>query len=117
MIKAILFVVLVITNSSCIAGTVYQCGNTFQDRPCQGAEQKIIGKYEKDPAPNAAEMGLRTGRVAIGMTPDQVVMVWGDPTSKNTSFAGGSVSMQWCWDRGPTLQCVYFDSGRVTGWN
>jgi len=118
------------------AQTIYRCGNSFQDRPCEGVGS-AIGSYKPDPTPDAelmeadrnliqAEMldnqRIRTAmekrQVTTGMKPYQVRYAWGSPNSINRSGGLYGGTEQWCWHRyGGRTQCVYFSNGKVTSWN
>lgn len=113
---------------------IYQCGNTFQDKPCSGmANEKPVGDFKPDPVDNDAvkqrveqlnadlmqSQRIRTAMeqkaVVMGMNRNQVRYSFGSPSSINHS-AGGQE--QWCWHyRGGAMQCVYFTNGKVTYWN
>jgi hypothetical protein len=53
------------------------------------------------------------GRLAIGMTPDQVVIVRGHPDSQNNSVSSYGTSGLWIYRSGGYSYHIYFINGRV----
>lgn len=114
------------------AQTVYRCEvdgrSRFQQTPCAGAKatENIIdakprssglgGGYSADLARQSDyRTAAESGKVMLGMTPEQVRHAWGWPTKINSSSGGGE---QWVyrWSSG-NAQYVYFDNGVVSAWN
>jgi hypothetical protein len=56
-----------------------------------------------------------SGRVAPGMTPENVERAWGKPDAINRRIHSGSVREQWVYRRGQSRnQYVYIEDGKVT---
>lgn len=47
--------VTLLTMSNAQAGQIYQCGDTFQDRPCAGNKSKVIGQFQKNEMSSAEQ--------------------------------------------------------------
>ncbi len=46
--KMTVVILLASMSASSFAGEIYQCGNSFQDRPCSGSDSKMIGTFTKE---------------------------------------------------------------------
>jgi len=58
-----------------------------------------------------------SGKVLIGMTPQEVRRAWGNPDSINVSQGSYGKSEQWVYITPTDRKYIYFDNGKVTGWN
>lgn len=47
--------VALLTMSNAQAGQIYQCGDTFQDRPCAGDKSKLVGQFQKNEMSSAEQ--------------------------------------------------------------
>ncbi len=47
--------VVLLATSNTLAGQIYQCGDTFQDRPCSGNKSKVIGQFQKNEISSAEQ--------------------------------------------------------------
>jgi FKBP-type peptidyl-prolyl cis-trans isomerase len=47
--------VALLTMFNAQAGQIYQCGDTFQDRPCAGNKSKVIGQFQKNEMSSAEQ--------------------------------------------------------------
>ncbi|PUB82406.1 MAG: hypothetical protein DBP02_15250 [gamma proteobacterium symbiont of Ctena orbiculata] len=57
---------------------------------------------------------IESGQVSVGMTMDEVLLSWGDPTKTNHSSYGS----QWVYRRGKSrAQYLYFRNGILEGFN
>lgn len=56
---------------------------------------------------------IRAQKIRVGMTPAQVILSWGKPTSINASGGIAGASEQWVYASGSYL---YFQKGRLTSW-
>lgn len=119
------------------SATVYKCqaeGKTvYRDAPCPGAgsdENKMhVSAAPAEPStlrPGEVDLArqadLRTAiesrKVMVGMTAEQVRSSWGSPTKISNSVIGGHAHAQWVYRRDKvTTQYVYFEDGKVSGWN
>lgn len=67
---------------------------------------------------------FRAGEVTLGMTPDEVVQVWGKPREIQVAGDAHSGNQKWIYFNGlseswslETQKIVYFEGGRVAGWD
>lgn len=111
--------------STAAAEAVFKCPGpsgtvAYQDKPCAGSGE-VVHLEDSPPMPSGAvrliELANR-GRIAAGMSSDQVRIAWGKPTSINRSFVVGEIHEQWVYRRGPgDAQYVYLEDGVVTSFN
>jgi hypothetical protein len=121
--RTVILIASQLLSSGAMAADVFKCADeagtaTYQDKPCQdgGGEQM---KLEEGPAMSSRQIQLielaNRGRVAAGMSSDQVRIAWGAPTSINRSVRSNGISEQWVYRSGPgSAQYVYFDDGFVS---
>lgn len=104
----------------------------YQDMPCDGGEkvnlsgagaanQESSGAvyWKREAARQTTQMraqdAIANGKVFIGMTADEVIASWGDPTAVNRTVTAASNSEQWVYRRGSfEAQYVYLRNGIVT---
>ena len=56
---------------------------------------------------------VRESRITIGMTSEQVLLIWGEPTEKNNTVTASGASEQWIY---PGDNYLYFDNGIMTSY-
>lgn len=107
-------------------GQVYRCaegGRTvYSDKPCgDAAATQSVPVVPRAPPPSpTAQLQLEAlrGRVAVGMTREQVELAWGRPTKINSSAGSRGTSDQWVYRRSSaSTSYVYFDNGIVTSYS
>lgn len=64
----------------------------------------------------AKRADILAGNIWVGATAKEVRASWGIPRRVNRTTTGGGRSEQWVYGRAPHSVYVYFDGGRVTGW-
>lgn len=116
-----------------VAGTahaqVYRCqegGRTvYSDKPCgeAAATQSVPVVPRAAPSPGAdagaaLQLEALRGRVAVGMSKQQVELAWGRPMSTNSRTGSRGTSDQWVYRRSnASTSYVYFEDGVVTSYN
>lgn len=105
----------------------------YQDGPCVAATAERVnlsGAGEAQPGSAGAQYWQResarqtrsaaidraiaNGQIVIGMTADEAVRAWGQPTKVNSTTTQAGRSEQWVYRRGQLgAQYVYVDAGRV----
>lgn len=58
---------------------------------------------------------IREGSLKIGMTDEMAKISWGDPLKINRTVTAGGVREQWIY--GEFKPYVYFEDGKITGWD
>lgn len=104
----------------------------YQDMPCEGGEKVNLSGagqadanssgaiyWKREAARQTREMrakdAIADGKVFIGMTADEVIESWGDPTAVNRTITAGDTSEQWVYRRGSfQAQYIYLRAGIVT---
>jgi len=56
---------------------------------------------------------IREARITIGMTSDQVLLIWGEPTEKHDTVTASGTSEQWVY---PGDNYLYLDNGILTSY-
>lgn len=133
--RYVVLLYLVITQAQ--AGA-YKCvvnGETiFSDKPCAPDAEQI--RITPPPAPEAnsdapvfrdgelellkshnKRLAIEKRQIMAGMTQDEVRQAWGNPNAINRSGGKSGEREQWVYHRGSDAQYIYFESGKVTGWN
>jgi len=64
----------------------------------------------------ATQTRILEGKIAIGMTTEQVVASWGLTYDVNRSVGAWGVHEQWVYGYGRTSHYLYFENGRLTSW-
>lgn len=69
----------------------------------------------------AASDDVKAGKVKVGMTAEEVRLSWGPPDRVHHSVAGSTSEEQWVYrgdvnDPYSTDQYLYFENGRLKGW-
>ncbi len=105
------------------AWAVHKCkdqyGRTvYQESPCESTAKQLDFKLqpvpETTPYDSAINAAIAKGKVAIGMTSEQVIRSWGRPTKVNKTITAQSDNEQWVYDRGRfRAQYVYLENGIV----
>ena len=96
-----------------------QYGRTvYQESPCESTAKQLDFKLqpvpETTPYDSAINAAIAKGKVAIGMTSEQVIRSWGRPTKVNKTITAQSDNEQWVYDRGRfRAQYVYLENGIV----
>lgn len=70
--------------------------------------------------PVRVEEAVLTQSLAMGMTPKEVEMTFGQPTYVSASaYKGYGRTLQWCYKNylSGQLRCLYFRSNELVGWN
>ena len=88
----------------------------YADSVKQAELVAIIGELRRR-HPDWDWAALEKSKIAVGMTPGEVITAWNDPIHKNTNTVNGRTFEQWVYNRGyGARQYVYFNNGRVSGW-
>ena len=96
-----------------------QYGRTiYQESPCDAAAKQLEFKLQPVPETTAQDSAINSaiarGRVAIGMTAEQVIRSWGRPSKVNKTMTERSGNEQWIYNRGQfRAQYVYIENGIV----
>lgn len=122
--KTKLIVAAVMTTLSFpISAEVYKCGNVYQQSPCAGqvdtASPMKLNLKDTGNGDTRKLHGetLTRGTVMVGMTREDVIWSWGEPTKINDSFVAGSKHEQWVYDRGNfKAQYLYLENGILKSW-
>ena len=109
-----------------IASATYKCQNAgqivYSDSPCGN----VVSKLQKAPQPTPQDQArakrwehvwsaIAEQKIVVGMTADEVVRSWGQPTKINKTVDGKGSFEPWVYRRGPVAsQYVYLRNGRVT---
>lgn len=82
--------------------------------PTKEARQDYVNAHDR---PHRIEQAVLQGEVVTGMTKRDVRASWGKPDHINESYYQGvGARTQWCYGQ-YSSQCLYFESGKLTGWN
>lgn len=110
------------------AQTVFKCGSTYQQLPCDGhgtGAMKVQPGKGMEPAyrRHVRSQGLSTvefnkffvlRKPAIGMNEEQLRKVMGNPKQINTNNYQGEQRDQWIFEQGDDNYYVYVDNGLVS---
>src|SRR5271167_4992080 len=92
---------------SLAAADVYRCTENgkavYSDKPCAGDTLKVpvpgAARSAVDPAYANLQNEAGMGRIAIGMTPDQLEEAWGSPAEKKTNRDAHGTTQRWTYIR------------------
>lgn len=96
------------------------CGNvvgTIRAAPQPGSEDRLRAQADllRMQQRNRHDREIKEGKVSIGMTAQDVLRSWGEPSKINTTINASGKSEQWVYRRGGfSAQYVYIDNGEVT---
>jgi len=83
--------------------------------PTEQARREYVQTHDR---PAHVEEAIMKEKIVVGMSKEDVRMSWGRPGSINNSYHEGLGSeSQWCYGGSYGMQCLYFEGGRLTGWN
>lgn len=123
-LAAALVLVLAIGASLEAHAQVYRCtvdGKTvYSDKPCGAASKSVNVGGNTVAAPTATEQLQHEavmGRIAVGMTAQQVERAWGKPRAINTDVRESGQREQWVYERDGGDAYVYLQNGRVTSFS
>jgi hypothetical protein len=101
----------------CAGGTAVNVSGAGRGDPGSPVAAQLQREVAAIRRRDAGEAAIRAGEVFIGMTADEVVKSWGQPSKINSSTSVGGLNEQWIY-RSKRIgydQYVYLDNGIVTG--
>jgi hypothetical protein len=62
--------------------------------------------------PLAIKTAIQTQEPALGLTPDQMLLIWGQPDKVNQTVNASGIREQWVYSN----SYIYFENGKLTTW-